>query len=71
MSGPLAVAAEVPAGHVVAHTHAHEGLHVGDVRRVRQPDQGLNPAVEVAVHHVGASDQDDRAGLAAAEDEQP
>src|SRR5674476_557662 len=69
MASPSALAAEVPAAHVVAHAQGHQGLHVGDVPRVGEPDQGLHPAIEVAVHHVGAADEDDRVA-SAAEDEQ-
>src|SRR5674476_476589 len=70
MSGPSAVAAEVPARHVIAHTHGHQRLHARDMPRVGEPEQGLDAAVEVAVHEVGAADVDDRVA-AAAEDEDP
>src|SRR5664280_1974361 len=68
MASPSAVAAEVPAAHVITHAQGHQGLHVGDVPRVGEPDQGLHPAIEVAVHHVGAADEDDRVA-STAEDE--
>src|SRR5665647_3226018 len=70
MSGPSAVAAEVPARYAIAHPHGHQGLHARDVPRVGEPEQGLDAAVEVAVHEVGAADVDDRVA-AAAEDEDP
>src|ERR1035437_8145253 len=67
---PGAVAAEVPAADLIAHAQAHQGLHVRDMPRVGEPDQGLHPAIEVAVHQVGAADEDDRVACAA-EDEHP
>src|SRR5665811_6905 len=70
VSGPAAVAAEVPARYVIAHPHGHQGLHALDVSRVRELEQGLDAAVEVAVHQVGAADVDDRFA-AAAEGEDP
>ena len=37
--------------------------------RVGEPHQGLDPAVEVAVHHVGAADEDHRLAAAAEEED--
>src|SRR5450756_844485 len=70
VSGPAAVAAEVPARYVIAHPHGHQGLHARDVPWVGELEQGLDAAVEVPVHQVGAADVDDRVA-AAAEDEDP
>src|SRR5664279_2575036 len=70
VAGPSAVAAEVPAAYLIAHAQAHQSFHVRDMPRVDQPDQGLHPTIEVAVHQVGAADEDDRIACAA-EDEQP
>src|SRR5674476_200791 len=70
VSGPPAAAAEVPARYVIAHPHGHQGLHALDVPWVGELEQGLDAAVEVAVHQVGAADVDDRFA-AAAEDEDP
>src|SRR5674476_1231721 len=68
--GPAAVAAEVPARYAVAHPHGQQGLHAFDMPRVGELEQGLDAAVEVAVHQVGAADVDDRVATAA-EDEDP
>ena len=34
----------------------YEPAHPGAMRRVAHPDQGLDPAVQIAVHHVRAAD---------------
>ncbi|OEI67462.1 hypothetical protein Cus16_2897 [Curtobacterium sp. ER1/6] len=63
MAGPLAVGLEVPRARRVRHREVEHLLDLGGVRGVGEADQCLDAAVEVAVHHVGRPDEDERVAV--------
>ncbi len=54
--GPGPVRPEVPGLRLVRHPEVEQPGQLGPVRRVGDPQQRLDPAVQIAVHHVGAAD---------------
>src|SRR3954451_18124662 len=60
MAGPDAVRAEVPGRGAGVHGELEELVDLGDVPRILDPHQRLDPPVEIAVHQVRTADVDDR-----------
>ena len=55
---PATVRAEVPARRPVVEGEVEQLTELGEVPRIGDPHERLHPAVEVAVHEVGAADVD-------------
>src|SRR5690606_9548324 len=60
---PLPVRAEPPRGGALVHREVEELLDLIQVLRSGEAHERLDAAVEVAVHHVGAADVDDRVAV--------